>query len=162
MKPTSKSWATPLIIATFTISGITGILIFFHMEGGLVKPVHELLSWALVAGAALHTAAHWKSFTAYFKKRSSIATISIGAIVALASFMAPVKGGHGNPFMKAGKAMSTASVETVAPIARLTPAQAVKKLEQKGINVANASQSIQAIASDNRTKDARVLDALFE
>ncbi|UWX58120.1 hypothetical protein NY406_02270 [Chlorobaculum sp. MV4-Y] len=44
MKPTLKSCATPLIIATFVISAVTGILIFFHKEGGLIKPVHEWLS----------------------------------------------------------------------------------------------------------------------
>lgn len=41
MTPTLKSWATPLVIATFIISAVTGILMFFHQEIGLIKPVYE-------------------------------------------------------------------------------------------------------------------------
>jgi hypothetical protein len=162
MKPNFKSWATPLIIATFIISGITGILLFFHNEGGLVKPVHEWLSWALVAGAILHTAAHWKGFTGYFSRKQALAIISIGVIIALASFTVPVKGGHGNPFMKAGKAMASASVEKVAPVANLSAEQALDKLEQKGIRVASSSQSIKAIATANGKKEVEVLEVLFD
>ncbi|NTV01695.1 MAG: DUF4405 domain-containing protein [Chlorobiaceae bacterium] len=162
MKPTLKSWATPLIISAFIISGITGILLFFHKEGGLVKPAHEWLSWALVAGATLHTASHWKSFTGYFSKKSALAIISAGVVIAVASVTAPIQEGHGNPFMKAGKALASASVETVAPVARLTPAQAVEKLEKRGIRVGNPTESIKAIAATNGKKDAQVLEALFE
>ena len=128
----------------------------------MVKPVHEWLSWALVAGAILHTAAHWKSFTNYFTKRYALAIISIGALVAVASFTAPIKGGRGNPFMKAGKAVASSSVETVAPIVHLTPGQAVEKLQNKGFNVASPSLSIRAIAADNRKKEMEVLAVLFD
>ena len=162
MKPTFKSWATPLIIATFIISGVTGLMLFFHVEGGLVKPVHEWLSWALIAGALLHTAAHWKSFTAYFNRKPALALIALGAIIAGASITVPVQGGHGNPFMKAGKSMTAAPVETVAPIANLSSEQAVAKLEQRGLRVSSASQSIKAIAADNGKKEVEVLEVLLD
>ena len=162
MNQTLKSWATPLIIATFLISGVTGLLLFFHVEGGLVKPVHEWLSWALIAGALLHTAAHWRGFTNYFKKKPSLAFIAAGALVAVGSFTAPVKGGHGNPFMKAGKALAAAPVGAVAPIANLTPAQAVEKLAQRGIRVADPSQTVKGIAAANGKKEAEVLEVLLD
>ncbi|NTW88848.1 MAG: DUF4405 domain-containing protein, partial [Desulfobulbaceae bacterium] len=97
MKPTLKSWATPLIIATFIISAVTGVLIFFHQESGLIKPVHEWLSWALVTGGVLHTVANWKSFTNYFSRKAALAIISTGLIITIAAITVPSQGKGGNP-----------------------------------------------------------------
>lgn len=162
MKPSLKSWATPLVIAAFLISAVTGILMFFHKGDGLVKPVHEWLSWALVAGGALHTAANWNAFKHWFTRKSALAIISLGAIVAVASFTVPFKSEHGNPFMRVSSKLSGSSVQTVAPIVKLTGDQAVDKLRNNGLKVADASQTIKAIAAENGTKDIKVLEKLFE
>jgi hypothetical protein len=162
MKPSLKSWATPLIIATFIISGITGILIFFHKGDGLVKPVHEWLSWALVAGGAFHTATHWNSFKAYFTRGSSMAIIATGAIIAIGAIVIPMQGGSGNPAMKISKALASAPLETVASVARQTPEQAIEKLQKMGIKVNNTQESISLIAKENGKKDIAVLSMLFE
>jgi len=162
MKPSLKSWATPLVIAAFIISGITGILMFFHKGDGLVKPVHEWLSWALVAGGAFHTATHWNSFKAYFTRSSSVAIIASGAIIALAAIVVPMQGGGGNPAMKISKALAAAPLETVASVARQTPEQAIEKLQKQGIKVVDARESITAIARENGKKDIAVLSLLFE
>ncbi len=162
MKPTLKSWATPLIIATFIISAVTGILIFFHKESGLVKPVHEWLSWALVTGGVLHTIANWKSFANYFSRKGALAIISTGLIITIAAITVPSQGKGGNPFMRVNRTLSTASVETLAPIVKLTPEEAVAKLEQKGLKVGNANQSIKEIATANDSEAQKVILALFE
>jgi hypothetical protein len=162
MKPSLKSWATPLVIAAFIISGITGILMFFHKDDGLVKPVHEWLSWALVAGGAFHTVVHWNSFKAYFTRNSSIAIIASGAIIALAAIVIPMQGRGGNPAMKIGKALASAPLETVASVAKQTPEQAIEILQKKGIKVLNTQESIAAIATENNKKDIEVLSLLFE
>ncbi|AOS83097.1 hypothetical protein BIU88_02415 [Chlorobaculum limnaeum] len=162
MKPTLKSWATPLVIATFIISAVTGILIFFHKEGGLIKPVHEWLSWALVTGGVLHTIANWKSFANYFSRKAALAIISTGLIITIAAITVPSQGKGGNPFMRVNRTLSTASVETLAPIVKLTPEQAVAKLEQKGLKVGNANQSIKEIATSNDSEAQKVILALFE
>lgn len=162
MKPTLKSWATPLVIATFIISAVTGILIFFHKEGGLIKPVHEWLSWALVTGGVLHTIANWKSFANYFSRKVALAIISTGLIITIAAITVPSQGKGGNPFMRVNRTLSTASVETLAPIVKLTPEQAVAKLEQKGLKVGNANQSIKEIATSNDSEAQKVILALFE
>ena len=162
MKPTLKSWATPLIIATFIISAITGILLFFHKEIGLVKSVHEWLSWALVTSGVLHTVANWKSFTNYFSRKAALAIISTGLIVTIAAITVPSQGKGGNPFMRVNRTLSTASVETLAPIVKMSSEQAVTKLEQKGLKVGDAGQSIKAIATANGSEEQKVILALFE
>jgi Domain of unknown function (DUF4405) len=162
MKTTLKSWATPLVISAFIISGVTGVLLFFHKESGLVKPVHEWLSWALVGGAVLHTAANWKPFRNWFTKRSALAIISVGAIVTAASVTVPGDSRHGNPMMKISHNLSASSLETLAPVANLTPEEAVAKLEKGGLKISDDSNSIKQIAADNGRKDEMVLAALFE
>ncbi|NTU92962.1 MAG: DUF4405 domain-containing protein [Chlorobiaceae bacterium] len=162
MKPSFKAWATPLIISTFIISCITGILIFFHKADGLVKPVHEWLSWALVAGALLHTAANWNSFKAYFTRKPALAIIALGLIITVSAITIPMKGGKGNPFMKISGAVAAASVETVAPVAHLSTGQAIAKLQKSGLKVDDATKTIKIIAAENGKKDIEVLEALFE
>jgi hypothetical protein len=161
MKLTFNSWATPLVISAFIISGITGLMLFFHLEAGLVKPVHEWLSWAFVAGALIHTAAHWKSFKSYFSRKTALAIISAGAIIVLAAVTIPSRGGHGNPFMKISGTLASAPLGTVAGIVHLTPEQAVEKLGKSGLKVADSSQTVKMIAADNGKKEIVVLEALF-
>jgi len=162
MNTSLRSWATPTVIAAFIVSAITGILMFFHIEAGLVKPVHEWLSWALVAGGVLHTAANWKAFKAWFSRKPALAIISAGALIAIATVTVPARGGHGNPFMRISGALAASSIETVAPVAHLTPDQAIDKLEKRGLTVANSGQSLREIAAANGKKETVVLEALFE
>ncbi|NTW51254.1 MAG: DUF4405 domain-containing protein [Chlorobiaceae bacterium] len=158
-----KSWATPLVIATFIISGVTGILMFFHKGDGFVKPVHEWLSWALVSGGAIHVAANWKLFKAYFTRRAGIAIISTGLIITVASITVPMKEGPGgNPAIRINKALAAAPLETLGTIVKLTPEQAVSKLEKSGLKVTGAGQSVKEIAAANGKKENQVLGTLFE
>ncbi|MGE4559235.1 MAG: DUF4405 domain-containing protein, partial [Desulfobulbus sp.] len=50
----AREWITPFTLGAFLLSALTGILLFFKVHIGLVKPVHEWLSWLLVIAAALH------------------------------------------------------------------------------------------------------------
>jgi hypothetical protein len=162
MNPSSKSWATPTIISAFTISAVTGILMFFHKGDGLVKPVHEWLSWALVAGGVTHVAANWKTFKAYFTRKPALAIIAIGAIVTISTVTIPAQEGKGNPAMKINSTLASSSVETLSQVVHLTPEQAVQKLEKSGLKVGAPDQSIKSIAADNGKKENMVLFALFE
>ena len=163
MNNSLKPWATPLIIATFIISAVTGILIFFHKADGFVKPVHEWLSWALVTGGAVHVAANWKMFKAYFTRKAGLAIISTGLVITLASITVPMKEAPGgNPAVKINKALAGVPLETLGPITKLTPDEAVGKLEKSGLKVTGAGQSVREIAAANGKKENQVLGTLFE
>ncbi|MEZ5476590.1 MAG: DUF4405 domain-containing protein [Thiolinea sp.] len=58
---TLRNWATPITIGSFIISAITGVLIFFHINIGLVKPAHEWLSWFMILGVAMHLVINWRA-----------------------------------------------------------------------------------------------------
>jgi hypothetical protein len=162
MKTPDRKWATPLVIAAFIISAVTGILMFFHTGPGLVKPVHEWLSWALVTAAVLHSAVNWKQFLGYFRRMPGMGIVSAGAIVMLFTLLYPGGARSGNPAMKITKALGSASLETVAGVAKLSPEAAIEKLQKHGISVSGTDMSISRIAVQNGKKDITVLGTLFE
>ena len=163
MKTSSlKSWATPVVIAGFTVSAVTGLLLFFHASPGLVKPVHEWLSWALVAAAVIHTVANWRQFKSYFTQKPAIAIMAGGVLITLSALLAPVSAPSGNPMMRISKALASSPLESVAGIARITPDEAIKTLEKSGMKVSSSSESIREIAVQNSRKENDVLFLLFQ
>ncbi len=156
-----KSWATPLATATFVILAVTGTLMFFKVEAGFIKPVHEWLSWAMTAGVILHIIANWKSFTGYFSRKPALAIIGTGLVVTLLAVFAPA-GEHPNPRMNITKALASARLETVAEVAGQNSATLIEKLGSKGITVSLASMSIREIAKQNNKKDMEVLAVIFD
>jgi hypothetical protein len=161
MSTSMKSWATPLATATFVILAVTGTLMFFKVEAGFIKPVHEWLSWAMTAGVILHIIANWKSFTGYFSRKPALAIIGTGLVVTLLAVFAPA-GEHPNPRMNITKALASARLETVAEVAGQNSATLIEKLGSKGITVSLASMSIREIAKQNNKKDMEVLAVIFD
>jgi hypothetical protein len=162
MKQSFRQWATPLAIATFIVSAVTGILMFFHLGTGLIKPFHEWLSWALVAGVVLHTLANLKPFTAYFSKVPGIGLIAGGILITLFAIFFPAAQNGGNPNMKISKALSSSTLETVAEVAHITPEAAIGRLEKKGIKVTGMGSTIHDIATVNKQKEMMVIITVLE
>lgn len=156
-----KSWATPLAAGTFIILAVTGILMFFKISVGYIKPVHEWLSWVMVIGVVFHTIANWKSFTSYFSKKPSLTIIGAGLIITVLSVFMP-SANNGNPGMKMIKALGTAKIETIADMAGQNSAAIINKLQNKGISEAETSMSVKEIAAVNGKKEKDVLWAIFE
>jgi len=156
-----KSWATPLAIGSFIILAVTGLLMFFKIEGGYIKPVHEWLSWLMVAGVVLHTVANWKAFLSYFSKIPAVSIISVGIVVTVLAVFMPASREGGNPKMKMMKAIESARLETVAELAGKESEEIVTTLEKKGISVSDPSMTIRQIAKQNQKKEMEVLGLVF-
>ncbi len=156
-----KSWATPLAAGTFIILAVTGILMFFKINVGYIKPVHEWLSWVMVIGIVFHTIANWKSFTSYFSKKPSFTIIGAGLIITVLSVFMP-SANNGNPGMKMIKALGTAKIETIADMAGQNSDDIITKLEQKGISETGTSMTIQEIAAMNGKKEKDILWVIFQ
>ena len=156
-----KSWATPLAAGTFVILAVTGILMFFKINIGYIKPVHEWLSWAMVIGVVFHTIANWKPFISYFSKKPSLSIIGAGLIITMLSVFMP-SANDGNPGMKMIKALGTVKIETIADIAGQNSDAILTKLEQKGISEAGTSMTIREIAAMNGKKEKDILWVIFQ
>ena len=165
MSQTLKSWATPLAVGAFTISAVTGLLIFFDLEPGIIEPVHKWLSWLLVAGVILHLVSNWKQFTGYFSKKPALGIIGAALIVTIASLF-PVFGEKEEGKERTGKVaaqlLESSSLETVALVTKTTPKLLIEQLEKNGIMVNDPSLTIQQIASSNKKSKKALLGAILE
>lgn len=165
-KPTIRNWATPLAIGAFLVSAATGVLIFFHIEIGLVEPVHKWLSWLLVGGVALHTAANWKGFQAHLSSRAGRAIMGTAALLTLFA-LSPFAGGKDEgPDRKAlARAavgmLEEATLESLAPLLQAAPAQLQAELLQHGIEADEPTLTLRDIAAFNDCKESDVLGALL-
>jgi len=161
MSTTFKSWATPLAIGTFTIAAVSGLLIFFDIEIGLIKPVHKWLSWLFISSVILHTTLHWKQFTGYFSKKSALCIIGSALIITIGSVL-PIFGEHEeNPGKIAAHALASSSLETVALVIKTKPERLVEQLGKSGILVKDPSLTIQQIARSNRKSEREILGTIL-
>lgn len=79
-------WAPPLVIATFLAAGVTGILMFFHLDVGVNKLLHEWIGPAMIAGVGAHVVLNWRPFTADFRRPLPRLVISLGVFLLAFSF----------------------------------------------------------------------------
>ena len=70
-----QTWSGALTIGSFIVISLTGILMFFHINIGLVKLAHEWLSWVFVVAAICHAIVHWKLLLGYFRNRAALAVM---------------------------------------------------------------------------------------
>lgn len=159
---TLRKWATPLTIGSFVVVGITGVLMFFHLDFGLIKPAHEWLSWLLVVGGIAHVIINWKPLVNYLSKPAGKLIIVSVLVLGALSFL-PIGGNEGGKgqMMKAVGALEKSPLTLVAQVAKTTPDVLVEKLKAKGLVVRDNDQTIQQIATDNQKKTAEIISVLF-
>lgn len=160
----SRDWATPLTIGAFAIMGVTGLLMFFELETGLNKPVHEWAGLVMVAAVVLHVAVNWRAFTRYLtESRSGRGIIAVGVLALAASFISPPGGRERGapPPVLAMKAITAAPLTTIAPLTGRTPADLATALAAEGIVLTSPDASIASIIGDNRDLERKAMRVLF-
>lgn len=165
MSKTVRSWATPLVSGAFLISSVTGLLIFFEFEKGLVKPTHEWLGWLLVSGAILHVVVNRHAFAGYFSKKPAIVIFGLCTLVTLVSVM-PFFGDdeheNGKRVARASvKALESSSIETIALVVKKNPDEVMASLRKEGVVVSLPSESLAGIAAVNGKSTSELLGVLI-
>ena len=97
----SRQWVTPLVTGSFLLSAVTGILLFFKIHLGLIKPFHEWLSWILVLASVLHIILNYAPLCKSLTPRLGRVIMVIFVLLTLGSLL-PLGGddndhGHGKP-----------------------------------------------------------------
>ncbi len=161
MSTTLKSWAKPFVTSAVIIIAVTGTMMFFNIEAGFIKPVHEWLSWAMTAAVILHVAANWKLFMGYFSKKPAMVIIGTGILITTFSIFLP-SSHQPNPRKNIFTALESARLETISTIAGQTSQDIIDKLELKGITIVEPSMSIHDIATQNGKKEMAVLGIIFD
>ncbi len=148
-----RSWATPLVVGSFLLMGVTGILMFFHLETTAAKVVHEWAGFVLVAGAGAHLALNWRAFTTYFKRPLAKGIMALGVVVLGLTFVPGIipglTEGAGLGPRVVMDAMGNARIEVLAELAGKTPETLLAQLQAAGIEGAAVGKTAKAVAGGN-------------
>lgn len=157
-----RAWATPLTIGAFALSAVTGIMIFFHLEFGFAKVLHEWFSWLLVIGGLFHVLGSWRPFVRYFSKPLGRIIVGAFGVLILLSFV-PLAGGHekGMPPQRLAGLLGQTPFARVAEVASHQPEELMKELGSKGVVVGRKEETIREIAARNGKQEVEILNLIF-
>lgn len=155
-----RTWATPLTMGAFLLLAITGVLMFFHLDRGLNKFAHEWLSWALLAGAAVHVTVNWNAFKMHLKRPMALTIVAVFAVLLGLSFLGP-KGG--SPVRAVMDGIAAAPLATVATVAKKTPDEVAALIKEANLTATNpATDTLTGLAAGDRQKVHHALDLIFK
>lgn len=156
-----REWVTPLVMGAFLVSAVTGVLLFFHLDSGLNKTAHEWLSWAVVAGVALHVANNFGGFRRHLGNARGQAVIGVFALFLALSFI-PAGASGKPPFLAAVTALAEAPVPTLAQVAGVSPEQMKARMAAAGLRPGSDQQSLGDLVGDDPRRQAEVLARLLQ
>ena len=156
-----RSWATPLVIGSFLIMGVSGVLMFFHLNTTLMKGVHEWAGWALLIGVVAHVVLNWRAFSTYFKRPLAAGIMGLGAVVLAATFL-PVSApqGGGDFTRTAMMALSGGQIETLATLSGSDTQTVLARLGATGI-AATPADTPATLANGDREAEMQILSTIF-
>ena len=153
-----RAWVTPLTIGSFLTMGVTGVLMFFHLDSGFNKLVHEWSGWVIIAGVIAHLALNWRPFVTYFKRPLARLLIAAGVTVLAISFW-PVQG-QGNPMQSVFKAINNANVATVIELSGHDLSTGLARLAKAGFE-AQPGVTVSTLTAGKRGPQIQFIEALF-
>jgi len=155
-----RKWATPLTVASFLIMGMTGTLMFFHLDSGLNKLIHEWAGWVMLVGVLAHVVLNWRAFTTYFKRPLAMGIMGLG-VVALAASFVPVGGsGGGDTVRMVMMSISSAQLETMIALSGKDTDAGLVALAEAGYD-AQLGQSMATLTGGDRATQDAILAVLF-
>lgn len=158
----SRDWATPLVMASFTLMACTGVLMFFRSQSPLQKEIHEWLGWALVAAVLVHVLSNLPAFKRHFsgRRRAAVLLVAALAVVAGTYFVRPAEGKGASVSGIAVQALSRAPLRTLAEVFGLSVAEARQALAGAGLELADDASTLNAAAQGSRERVGQGLRAL--
>lgn len=160
MKLSSKI-ITPLTLGAFLLSAVTGVLLFFHLDSGANKLVHEWLSWLLLLGAALHIILHAGAIKSYLQTKPGLLIVSACLLLLALSFL-PLSPGAGKPpFARPVTALANTPLATLAAVANITPAELNARLIRAGFNPSPQANSLRDVVGNGLGRQMQVLDKIL-
>ena len=156
-----RRWVTPFAMGAFLLTALTGMLLFFKVPLGLVKPVHEWLSWLLVAAVALHLFINWQAGMHTLTRTSGKAVLLAFVLLLGLSLLPLGSTSHHHGPEVVTRALIQAPLDTVARLANHNPDDIVIMLMAEGINVESKGHSLERIAEQNNRPAMELLGLIF-
>lgn len=157
-----RYWITPLTMGAFVLTGVTGLLMLFKVRSGLVTPVHEWLSLALVIGGVLHVIDHWTGIRKHLDGKWGKGFVA-GALVLIALAVWPWSAGeeHERRSNPAEVILAKATVAQLAVISGATTESVIAGLERAGAKDVAAERTIGAVAEASGRPVGRLLASVL-
>jgi len=155
-----RPWVTPISIGAFISAAVTGIMLFFRLDLGMVKIVHEWLSWSLVAGTIFHVISNWKFMTGSLGSHLGRGIIAVFIITC--TCLVPAGVSHGENPHKTSEILLHSSLSSVAMTAGHKPEETLSMLRAKGMRIEATNQNIAEIARNKGRSPVNVLDIIFK
>ena len=156
-------FATPLTTGLFAVSGISGVVLFFHWAPAAFHGMHEWLSMVLLLPFAMHAWKNWRPLVGY-ARRGTLLPVMAASLLAAAPFAASALmggGTEGRPSARIVRLMTQARLVDLAPVLKTTPDAVLAVLRQRGVVVRSAEDTLEAVASASSTKAADLLSAVM-
>lgn len=166
-----RSWVTPVTIGSFLLLGVTGLLMFVKVRGGLIVVAHEWLSPIFVIGAGLHIWLNWTAVRANLSSKGGVAIVGMFTALLALSIFPPRDAeeharehGHGQEVIgsRAAELLLRARVSTAAELIRCTPQQLRHQLSLQGVRTTSDETTLADAAAQSQISPARMLDALLQ
>jgi hypothetical protein len=155
-----RDWVTPITIGAFLLSAVTGVLIFFHIDSGANKFMHEWLGWVLLGAAALHALANLPGLKAHLGSRRGQALVGIFVVALLISF-APLNDNDEPPFAAPMRALANAPLTTLAQVAQVSPEQLRADMVKAGLQPVSNEQTLSELVGADTHRQMHVLSDLL-
>jgi len=157
-----RSWATPLTIAAFLVMGVTGVMMFFHVNTTLGKVLHEYASWLMVIGVGVHLVLNWRAFLTYFKRPVPATIMGAGALLLAVTFLpiGPNTGSLGEIDRIAMGALMGGQIETLAELAGQEAEAVLARLSENGFD-ATAADTPRGLSAGDRMAQAKIVATVF-
>jgi hypothetical protein len=140
--------ATPLTVALFLISGVSGVALFFHWAPDLFHSMHEWLGVVLLAPVMLHLWRNWRPMVGYARRGALYVPLALALAIAVTfAGFALSGGGDDNPVHRSVNLLTQTRLADLAPVLKTTPEELVKSLGQRGVAARSADDTLDGIAA---------------
>ena len=146
--PSRLRFSTPIVIAVFAVSAVTGVLLFFHLGERLIKELHEWMGVVFVVAALLHAVRNGRALLLH-ARRPTLWIAAALVVATAAAFIVPAlaaREGGNEGTRQLVQAVMRAPLEQVAPIVATTAPELTERLTAAGFTVAGPSASLSDIA----------------
>ena len=157
---TLRSWSTPLTIGIFLLMSITGVLMFFEWNIGLVTQVHQWFSWLFLFAAGAHIITNFRPFKNHLSSNWGRTSVTIFAILLTGSLFTWGIITGTQLIWPVEVALVHAPLTKLADLTNTTTDDILKRMKDKGIT-ATSQQSVHDIAIAKNVSENSLLGIIF-
>lgn len=156
-----REWATPIVMGAFTLSAVTGVVLFFGWKSQTTLTVHEWLGLTFAIGGLAHITVNFPAYKRHLKQRLGLGIVLVYVALTIAAFLplAPPRPTN-NPMTKLLDVLQQAPLNDMAPIFKVAPQTLVERLKTAGFQVASSEQSVAQVAGPDFEQQMRAMGAL--